>query len=175
MIVTEIATASWKQSLQPVPFSLIMWWATLDYINQFVCTHTRECVWLCVCAKIVLQLVILEKAFTFYCVESAVWNITNLPCQHKWIVVFGVDFFYYFIASCSIYIPRLVLSFQCRCWCFTTVCFRSVISYSNLLLNTMKQSTISQNPCWCHLTITSLLTAVPLAMFTSHCTLSWGN
>lgn len=34
VIVTEITTASWKQSLQPVPFSRIMWWATLDYINH---------------------------------------------------------------------------------------------------------------------------------------------
>lgn len=65
MIVTEITAASWKQSLQPVPFSLIMWWATLDNINQLVCTHTLKCVWGCVCAKVLLQPLFPEKAFTF--------------------------------------------------------------------------------------------------------------
>lgn len=61
VILTEITAASRKQSLQPVPFSLIMWWATLDYINQFVCT--RKSVWVCVCVEVVS--VIPEKAFTF--------------------------------------------------------------------------------------------------------------
>lgn len=41
VIVSEITAASWKQSLQRVPFSLIMWWTTLDYINLYTYTYTQ--------------------------------------------------------------------------------------------------------------------------------------
>lgn len=71
VIVTEITAAFWKQSLQPVPFSLIMWWAALDNIDS-LSVHIHASV----CEGVFVQRLCYSLSFRFqplHCVESAEW------------------------------------------------------------------------------------------------------
>lgn len=172
VIVTEITTASWKQSLQPVPFSLIMWWATLDYINQFVYTHTRKvCVSVCLCKGCVTACNSRKKAFTFAHLLLH-WICCVVIIQMRLVKITKLLFSCIVLLFITLLLHTVVFMYQDQLSRQMLVCHnragRPVTEHS-------EQNTISQNSRWCHLTITPLLTTVPLAMFTSHNTLQWGN
>lgn len=76
ILPSTLRTASlWKPSLRPVLFSVIMWWATLDNLNHFVCAQAAH---KCACEDHTQPFdpEIVASFAHFYCVESvAILNI----------------------------------------------------------------------------------------------------
>lgn len=135
-----------------------MWWATLDYINQFVCTHTRKSVWVCVCAKVVLQPVILEKALTFAQLLLG-WICCIVILQMCLVIITEFCFScvvllfcsYCLLLYCLIHLYlwikiRHQLSDVGRCLCFITEGYKADRSYSSLFQNTVSRTRFPRIP-----------------------------